>query len=79
MHRLHVALVDLDVHRIGNRDAQFLADGRLGVSEKLLPEIRIQGGLLNNLLQHLIAASHGNSPSVVCDELVTDNVKVFTG
>jgi len=25
-----------------------------------LPEIRIQGGLLNNLLQHFFAASHSN-------------------
>ena len=62
MHRLHVALVNLDVHRLGNCDAQFLADGRLRIRQKLLPEIRVEGGFLDNLLQHVVATSHTGSP-----------------
>ena len=55
MHRLHVALMDLDGHRIGNRAAQLLADGSLRVCEKLLPELRVQRGLLDNPLKYFIA------------------------
>ena len=49
MHRLHVALVDHDVHGFGNGNAQLRADGRLRICHKLLPEIRIQCGLLDKL------------------------------
>ena len=32
----------------------------LRIREKLLPEIRVHGGFLNDLLKHFIATSHGN-------------------
>ena len=58
MHRLHVALMDLDVHGGGDRDAQFPANGSLRICQKLLPEVRVQGGLVDNLPQHVVATSH---------------------
>ena len=64
MNGLHVALVDLDGHGIGNGDTQFCADGPLWIRQKLLPEIRIDPGLLDNVLQHFVTSSHLCTPPI---------------
>ena len=62
MHGLHVALMNLDLHRLGNRNFQFLADGSVGICQQLLPEIRVYSGLFDDMLQHLVSTSHIKSP-----------------
>ena len=68
MHGLHVTFMHFDIHRLRYCDTQFLANGTLGIRQKLLSEFRVQRRFLNNLLQHVIAAAH--------DALLPSNVPI---